>query len=123
MKKKSKNYNQNFKSNLSKNQEFSLINLLKLSDKTFRVRFSKSPIKRIGRERFIRNCCIAAGNSKSKLLIPLLKTLIFEDESELVRGSAIWALQQLDSKRNLENTKAKHLFVETSNSVIKEWYI
>ena len=43
--------------------------------------------------------------------------------NQLVRGSAIWALQQLDSKRNLENTKAKHLCVETSNSVIKEWYI
>ena len=108
---------------INNNQEFSLLNLLKLSDKSFRIMFSKSPIKRIGRDRFIRNCCIAAGNSKSKLLIPLLETLIFEDESELVRGSAIWALQKLDSKSNLEKTKALHLCIETSNSVINEWYI
>ena len=108
---------------MNENQEFSLLNFLKLSDKSFRIKFSKSPIKRIGRDRFIRNCCIAAGNSKSKLLIPLLKTLIFEDESELVRGSAIWALQKLDSRTNLEKTKVLHLGMETSNSVINEWYI
>ena len=108
---------------INENQEFSLLNFLKLSDKSFRIKFSKSPIKRIGRDRFIRNCCIAAGNSKSKLLIPLLKTLIFEDQSELVRGAAIWALQKLDSRKNLEKTKANHLCMETSNSVINEWYI
>ena len=108
---------------INENQEFSLLNFLKLSDKSFRIKFSKSPIKRIGRDRFIRNCCIAAGNSKSKLLIPLLKTLIFEDESELVRGSAIWALQKLDSRTNLEKTKALHLCMENNNSVINEWYI
>jgi len=97
--------------------------LLKLCDQRFRVMFSKSPIKRIGRDRFIRNCCIAAGNSQSKLLIPQLKFLIFNDGSELVRGAAVWAFQQLENKDNILKTKTRHIDKELSRYVINEWYI
>jgi len=104
-------------------KKYSLLHLLKLCDQRFRVMFSKSPIKRIGRDRFIRNCCIAAGNSQSKLLIPQLKFLIFNDGSELVRGSAVWAFQQLENKDNILKTKTRHIDKELSTYVINEWYI
>ena len=104
-------------------KKYSLLYLLKLCDQRFRVMFSKSPIKRIGRDRFIRNCCIAAGNSQSKLLIPQLKFLIFNDGSELVRGSAVWAFQQLENKDNILKTKTRHIDKELSTYVINEWYI
>ena len=102
---------------------FNLNELLKLSDQEFRKKFTGSPIKRIGRDRFIRNCCIAAGNSKNKELIPTLVNLIIKDQSFLVRGAAIWALQQLDNKNNLKNIKRRHLSFEKNKAVLAEWYV
>ncbi len=71
-----------------------LANLLQLDDTNFRALFSKSPVKRIGRDRFIRNVLIAAGNSDDKNIIPQVK-LLLNDESELVREMATWALEEL----------------------------
>ena len=102
---------------------FNLNELLNLSDQEFRKKFTGSPIKRIGRDRFIRNCCIAAGNSKNKELIPTLVNLIIKDQSFLVRGAAIWALQQLDNKNNLKNIKRRHLSFEKNKDVLAEWYV
>ena len=102
---------------------FNLNELLNLSDQEFRKKFTGSPIKRIGRDRFIRNCCIAAGNSKNKELIPTLVNLIIKDQSFLVRGAAVWALQQLDNKRNLKSIKIKHLSFEKNKDVLTEWYL
>ena len=102
---------------------FNLNELLNLSDQEFRKKFTGSPIKRIGRDRFIRNCCIAAGNSKNKELIPKLVNLIIKDQSFLVRGAAIWALQQLDNKNNLKNIKKRHLSFEKNKDVLAEWYV
>ena len=96
---------------------------MNLSDQEFRKKFTGSPIKRIGRDRFIRNCCIAAGNSKNKELIPILVNLIIKDQSFLVRGAAIWALQQLDNKKNLTILKKWHLSFEKNNDVLAEWYV
>ena len=76
-----------------------------------------------GRDRFIRNCCIAAGNSKNKKLIPMLVNLLIKDKSFLVRGAAVWALQQLDNKKNLKNIKIKHLSFEKNKDVLSEWYL
>src|SRR5208337_3781730 len=71
-----------------------LAELLGLDDAAFRARFRGSPIKRIGRDRFIRNVLVAAGNSGSlarlKSVLPLL-----EDVSPLVRGMAVWAARRL----------------------------
>jgi epoxyqueuosine reductase len=71
-----------------------LASLLVLNDETFRKHFSASPIKRIGRERFLRNVLIAAGNSGDQdLVVPV--TALLNDPSPLVRGVAVWALSQL----------------------------
>lgn len=71
-----------------------LADLLVLDDAGFRALFSGSPIKRIGRDRFVRNCLIAAGNSHDLALVgPVVRLL--GDPSPLVRGAAVWALGQL----------------------------
>ncbi len=71
-----------------------LADLLQLDDAGFRKLFSGSPVKRIGRNRFIRNCLIAAGNSGDVALLPQVAHLI-RDESPLVRAMAVWAWEQL----------------------------
>jgi len=68
--------------------------LLALNDASFREVFSGSPIKRIGRDRFVRNAAIAAGNSGDYLLLPRLQALA-NDQSEVVREAAGWALNEL----------------------------
>jgi epoxyqueuosine reductase len=72
--------------------------LARLDDPGFRALFSKSPIKRIGRDRFLRNVLIAIGNSGDRLLASEAARLI-GDASPLVRGAAVWALGRLDRGR------------------------
>lgn len=69
--------------------------LLTLDDAAFRKLFSGSPIKRIGRNRFIRNCLIAAGNSGRNELASHCRTLCRDDSAD-VRAMAIWALSKLE---------------------------
>jgi epoxyqueuosine reductase len=71
-----------------------LQDILALDDAAFRVHFSRSPVKRIGRDRFIRNCLVAAGNSEDQSLIPIVSSLL-NDPSHLVQDMAQWALQEL----------------------------
>ncbi|QNL19741.1 tRNA epoxyqueuosine(34) reductase QueG [Hyphobacterium sp. CCMP332] len=71
-----------------------LADLLVLDDAGFRSLFSGSPIKRIGRDRFIRNCLIAAGNSGDAALLPLVDGLR-SDPDPVVAEAADWALAQL----------------------------
>ena len=68
--------------------------LLELDDAGFRTIFAGSPIKRIGRDRFVRNVAIAAGNSGDETLVPRLRALA-EDPCEVVRDAARWALDAL----------------------------
>ncbi len=56
--------------------------------------FTKSPVKRTGRDRFVRNVLIAIGNSGDVSLADEAKRLL-DDASPLVRGAAVWALSQL----------------------------
>src|SRR5229473_2889823 len=72
----------------------SLVELARLDDAAFRARFTKSPVKRIGRDRFVRNVLIAIGNSGDGPLAREAKRLL-TDNSPLVRGAAVWALSQL----------------------------
>jgi epoxyqueuosine reductase len=72
----------------------SLADLLQLDDASFRQVFSGSPIKRIGRNRMVRNAAIAAGNSGSAVLIPPL-TALLDDDDVVVRDAAGWALAVL----------------------------
>ncbi|RST87632.1 tRNA epoxyqueuosine(34) reductase QueG [Aquibium carbonis] len=83
-----------------------LADLLTLDDAGFREAFSGSPIKRIGRDRFIRNALIAAGNSGDAALGPLCAALL-ADPSPLVRGAAIWAVARLLEPDELRRLHAK----------------
>lgn len=71
-----------------------LADLLTLDDQGFRALFSGSPIKRIGRDRFVRNVAIAAGNSRDQTLVPYLAALL-GDPDEVVRDAVQWAIDQL----------------------------
>lgn len=73
-----------------------LADLLALDDAAFREVFAGSPIKRIGRERMVRNCLIAAGNSGSAALVAPVRALL-NDPDEVVREAAGWALERLQS--------------------------
>jgi epoxyqueuosine reductase len=72
-----------------------LSELATLDDATFRMRFSGTAVKRIGRNRFLRNVAYALGNSGTPATaLPAVERLL-NDESPLVRGAAVWALSQL----------------------------
>jgi epoxyqueuosine reductase len=71
-----------------------LSDLVRLDDAQFRTLFSKSSIKRTGRDRFIRNVLIAIGNSGDATLAVEAERLL-DDASPLVRGAAVWALSRL----------------------------
>jgi epoxyqueuosine reductase len=75
-----------------------LTDLLALDDAAFRALFAKSPIKRIGRNRMVRNAAIAAGNSGLAELAPALKSLT-RDEDPVVAEAAQWALDRLRAVR------------------------
>lgn len=93
--------------------------LAALDDAAFREVFSGSPVKRTGRERFVRNVCIAIGNSgEARFTASLLPLLT--DASPLVRGAAIWALARLDPARFAEE-KARRRPAEADGGVIAEW--
>ncbi|KWV94930.1 tRNA epoxyqueuosine(34) reductase QueG [Erythrobacter sp. AP23] len=69
---------------------------LQFDDAGFRQFFSGSPIKRIGRDRFVRNCLYAAGNSGSATLKPKVAVLC-EDTDPTVAEAARWALMRLSA--------------------------
>jgi epoxyqueuosine reductase len=62
------------------------------------ARFRGTPIKRTGRDRFLRNVLIATGNSGDAMLVPLVEARL-ADESPLVRAMAVWALLRLAPPR------------------------
>ena len=72
----------------------SLAELSRLDDTSFRALFTKSPVKRIGRDRFLRNVLIAIGNSGEASLAVDARRLL-DDANPLVRGAAVWALSRL----------------------------
>ncbi len=88
--------------------------LLALDDASFRQVFSGSPIKRIGRDRMVRNAAIVAGNSGERSLAAQLRQLL-DDPAPTVRGAAVWALGRLDmlDRRQAEN--------ESDATVLEEW--
>lgn len=93
--------------------------LLTLDDPTFRTFFSGSPVKRIGRDRFVRNCLIAAGNSGETGLVDLCRTLS-GDPSAAVRGMAVWALSRLMTAGDFSDFAARRQG-ETDPEVLAEW--
>ncbi|HEX8383100.1 MAG TPA: tRNA epoxyqueuosine(34) reductase QueG [Sphingomonas sp.] len=96
----------------------SLADLLDLDDAGFRQVFAGSPIKRIGRDRMVRNAAVAAGNSGDPALAAPLARLL-DDPASVVRGAAVWALARLDPARcTAERWRAAE---EPDEAVREEW--
>jgi epoxyqueuosine reductase len=97
-----------------------LADLAALDDAAFRARFTKSPVKRIGRDRFIRNVLIAIGNSGDGALAVKASHLL-DDQSPLVRGAAVWALSQLMRREEFAVLAADAIGTESDETVRAEW--
>jgi epoxyqueuosine reductase len=97
-----------------------LSDLLALDDAAFRALFSGSPVKRIGRDRFVRNVLIAAGNSGEPALAVRCRELL-SDASPLVRGAAVWALSRLMEPAGFAGLAREHLKQEADACVSEEW--
>jgi epoxyqueuosine reductase len=98
----------------------SLAALARLDDAAFRALFSKSPVKRIGRERFVRNVLIAIGNSGDVSLAVEADRLL-GDLSPLVRAMAVWALSRLLDTTAFAVLRASHGANERDADVRAEW--
>jgi epoxyqueuosine reductase len=97
-----------------------LSELARLDDGAFRALFAKSPVKRIGRDRFIRNVLIAIGNSGDAALAQEADRLL-DDASPLVRGAAVWALSQLMTPDAFTALARRAAGSETDAVVRAEW--
>ena len=97
-----------------------LSDLLKLDDSAFRNLFAGSPVKRIGRDRFIRNVLIAAGNSESFALTIEIEGLL-NDPVPIVRGAAVWALSQLEGAAAFAQRRQQAIAHEADSYVRGEW--
>ncbi len=97
-----------------------LADLAMLDDTGFRAFFSGSPVKRIGRDRFIRNVLIAIGNSGEPDLLEAVSRLA-ADTSPLVRAAAVWALGELDCGQGLRARASAALRTERDEAVREEW--
>jgi epoxyqueuosine reductase len=94
--------------------------LATLDDASFREFFSGSPIKRIGRDRFLRNVLIAIGNSGDATLARVAEQRL-ADASPLVRAMAVWALSKLLPRQAFEHVASEHVPNESDADVIAEW--
>ncbi len=79
-------------------QEPRLADFLKLDDAGFRAHFAGSPVKRIGHDRFLRNCLVATGNSEAPDLLPLVERHLASDNA-IVSEAAKWAKSELEISR------------------------
>jgi epoxyqueuosine reductase len=97
-----------------------LADLARLDDAAFRKLFAKSPVKRTGRDRFVRNVLIAVGNSGDTMLAGEAERLL-ADPSALVRGAAVWALGRLLPRQRLAALAAACRGGESDPAVDAEW--
>jgi epoxyqueuosine reductase len=97
-----------------------LAELAQLDDAGFRARFAGTPLKRTGRDRFLRNVLIAIGNSGEQRFVPLVEQSL-TDPSPLVRAMAVWALTRLVPVERLVSERLKQLPTENDPAVRAEW--
>ena len=97
-----------------------LEDLAALDDASFRALFAKSPVKRIGRDRFVRNVLYAIGNSGDVGLIPAARRLL-DDPAPVVRGAAAWALSRLLKPADFEALRRERLASEADPEVAEEF--
>jgi epoxyqueuosine reductase len=93
--------------------------LASLDDAEFRARFSGSPIKRIGRDRFLRNVLVAIGNARDAALAPAVEAHL-ADANPVVRGAAVWALARL-LEPAVFAARREAAQGETNRDVLEEW--
>lgn len=98
-----------------------IADLLALDDAGFRQVFAGSPIKRIGRDRMVRNAAVAAGNSGDAALVAAVVRLL-DDPAAEVRGAATWALARLCPER-WETERAARAATEEDAGVRGEWEV
>jgi len=101
-------------------EHLALRDMALLDDAAFRAVFSGSPVKRVGRDRFVRNVLIAVGNSGNVELANVAKARI-ADESVLVRAMAAWALKRLLLKEDFVALAAERREMESDADVASEW--
>ncbi|WP_428032362.1 tRNA epoxyqueuosine(34) reductase QueG [Ancylobacter sp.] len=101
------------------NRAPALGDLARLDDAAFRTRFAKSPVKRIGRARFLRNVLVAIGNSGDAGLAPEAGRLL-ADPLPLIRGAAVWALSRLLPPGEFDALRIAHAG-ERDEDVRAEW--
>ncbi len=97
----------------------SLEKLSFFTDEDFRKYFSGSPIKRIGRDQFVRNVLISMGNSADQSLIKTIINLL-DDDSPIVRLASVWALGQICKDAFLLEMNTR-INKEKEQEVINEW--
>lgn len=96
--------------------------LLELDESAFKARFTGTPIRRLGRNRFLRNVLIATGNSGETILLPKVRALLAEP-SPLIRAMAVWALSQLETPPAFAALADRHFLNEADPEVRREWLI
>ncbi len=101
-----------------------LAELAALDDAGFRARFAGTAVKRIGRNRFLRNVLIAIGNAPqpSRELVAAARRCL-DDPSPLVRGAAVWAFGRIAGAADLAAEAAARLNRETDATVRDEWQL
>lgn len=97
-----------------------LADLARLDDAAFRTRFAGTPIKRAGRDRFVRNVLIAIGNSGEPGLAGSALDRL-DDSAPLVRAMAVWALSRLLAREDFASKAAERRPCETDEAVRGEW--
>jgi epoxyqueuosine reductase len=97
-----------------------LADLARLDDAAFRALFAKSPVKRLGRDRFVRNVLYALGNSGDPALAAEAERLL-GDPAPVVRGAAVWALARLLGAEAFAALRRERLPAETDSDVQAEW--
>ncbi|GJE07649.1 Epoxyqueuosine reductase [Methylobacterium jeotgali] len=97
-----------------------LAELARLDEAAFRTAFAGTPVKRTGRDRFLRNVLIAVGNSgRPELAGEAVRAL--SDDSPLVRGMAVWACGRLLPSSEIAALRARHGAAEADPHVLAEW--
>ncbi|MDF2781585.1 MAG: hypothetical protein K0S96_1389, partial [Geminicoccaceae bacterium] len=97
-----------------------LADLARLDEAGFRALFAGSPIKRTGRDRFVRNVLIAIGNSGDPALAAVAEERL-ADTSPLVRAMAVWALAELLDRASFGALAMRHAGSEPDPAVRAEW--
>jgi epoxyqueuosine reductase len=99
-----------------------LADLAGLDDAGFRSVFAGSPLKRTGRDRFVRNVLIALGNSDRPDLLGAVYPRL-DDSAPVVRGAAVWALRRLETDpERVADQRARREAVESDPDVRAEWW-